>query len=288
MDEPFGATVGMPLYFLSKLARKNGVTVCQVGEGSDELFCGYPYRKNVIQFEGYHKLPIPRFMKQLGLAGFRLLKKDRSRRYEYLRRGTFGMPAFWGGTEGFEEGNKHKILSSRMKNRFKSHTSWETLRPLHERFKNQAWETSPLNWMSYLDLNHCIPELILMRVDRMSMAMSLECRVPFLDHKFVELAMSIPQSIKFKNRNWKFILKKSVRGVIPDELIDRQKQGLGTPFRDWMEDQFGKLVRVRLRKFCEETDLLDYRELNGYIEKRKESQVWCLLNLAMWWETYIK
>ena len=77
--------------------------------------------------------------------------------------------------------------------------------------------------MSYIDLNLILPELLLMSVDKMSMAVSLEARVPFLDHKFVELAMSIPQSIKTKNNDSKYILKKAVRGVIPDELIDRKK-----------------------------------------------------------------
>ena len=73
------------------------------------------------------------------------------------------------------------------------------LKPVHQRFKEKAWEKSNLNWMSYADLSLRLPELLLMRVDKMSMGVSLECRVPFLDHKFVEFAMSIPERIKTRN-----------------------------------------------------------------------------------------
>ena len=110
---------------------------------------------------------------------------------------------------------------------------------MHKRYKDKAKDPSPLNWMSYLDLNHRLPDLLLMRVDKMSMGVSLECRVPFLDHKFVELAMSIPASTKIKGGNLKAILKKSVRGVIPDEFIDRKKQGFGVPIQEWMMDKLG-------------------------------------------------
>ena len=86
-------------------------------------------------------------------------------------------------------------------------------------------------------------ELLLMRVDKMSMGVSLEGRVPFLDHKFVELAMSIPESVKTRNGNLKHILKKSVRGVIPDELIDRKKQGFGVPLASWVRGPLREVIR---------------------------------------------
>ena len=84
--------------------------------------------------------------------------------------------------------------------------------------------------MSYLDLKMRLPELLLMRVDKMAMGNSLEARVPFLDHEFVELIMSLPEKIKIKNNVSKYILKKTVRGLIPDKLIDRKKQVLVFPF----------------------------------------------------------
>src|SRR5439155_1298151 len=128
-------------------------------------------------------------------------------------------------------------------------TSWDAIAPIRERFEAKAWERSNLNWMSYIDLNLRLPELLLMRVDKMSMGVSLEARVPFLDHKFVELAMSIPEKSKTNGGTLKHILKKAVRGVIPDELIDRPKQGFGVPIHEWFFDRLGAEARPTLHEF---------------------------------------
>jgi asparagine synthase (glutamine-hydrolysing) len=140
--------------------------------------------------------------------------------------------------------------------------------------------------MSYLDLNMRLPELLLMRVDKMSMGVSLEGRVPFLDHKFVELAMSIPESIKTKNGNLKHILKKSVRGLIPDELIDRKKQGFGVPIHEWFMDRLGPQVLDELKDFTQKTDYLNFSAVEKLIKDRNASLTWYLFNLALWWKKY--
>ena len=97
--------------------------------------------------------------------------------------------------------------------------------------------------MTYVDLNLRLPELLLMRVDKMSMGVGLEGRVPFLDHRFVGLALSIPEKAKTNGGTLKHILKKAVRGVIPDELIDRPKQGFGVPVYEWLFDRLGDVAR---------------------------------------------
>jgi asparagine synthase (glutamine-hydrolysing) len=167
-------------------------------------------------------------------------------------------------------------------------TSWEVLEPIRKRFAEKAWEKSHLNWMTYLDLNLRLPELLLMRVDKMSMGVSLEARVPFLDHKFVELAMSIPESVKTKNGTLKYILKKAVRGLIPDEVIDRKKQGFGVPVREWFFDKLGKMAQQELNNFCNHTDFLERAEVQQLISAGSGPQVWYLLNFALWWKEYIK
>ena len=159
---------------------------------------------------------------------------------------------------------------------------------IHDRFKKNAWEKSNLNWMSYLDLNFRLPELLLMRVDKMGMGASLEGRVPFLDHKFVELAMSIPEKTKVKGGILKYILKKSVRGVIPDEIIDRKKQGFGVPVYEWLLDRLGDKAKEELYSFCDETDFLDKGEVENLFAERKGTLIWVLLNIALWWKHYIK
>ena len=152
---------------------------------------------------------------------------------------------------------KKRLLSPRLARQFHGLTSWEAIKPIRQRFEDKAWEKSHLNWMSYIDLNLRLPELLLMRVDKMSMGVSLEGRVPFLDHKFVELAMSIPEKVKTKNGTLKYILKKSVRGVIPDELIDRPKQGFGVPVYEWFFDRLGEICKIRAGNILQKDRFLE-------------------------------
>lgn len=286
-DEPIADPVCVPVYYVSKLARDNGVIVCQVGEGSDELFWGYPAWKTMLKLQQLSDWPLPRLLKKTGLLGLRMLGKEQTFPYEYLRRGCDNTPVFWGGAEAFTEAQKKRLISSRLRKKFAHLTSWEVLRPIRARFEEKAWEKSPLNWMTYLDLNMRLPELLLMRVDKMSMGVSLEARVPFLDHKFVELAMSIPEKVKTQNNTLKYILKKSVRGLIPDELIDRPKQGFGVPVYEWFFDKLGDMARRELNDFCDRTDFLDRSTVARLIEGGSGPQAWYLLNFALWWKEFI-
>jgi asparagine synthase (glutamine-hydrolysing) len=232
-------------------------------------------------------LPFPGSLKRLGLSCLRQAGWGESRAYEFLRRGALQQPIFWGGAMGFTEAQKQRLLSPRLKKRFEGHSSWEALQPLRTRFEQNAWEKSHLNWMSYLDLSLRLPELLLMRVDKMSMGVSLEGRVPFLDHKFVELAMSIPSSVKTQNGTLKHILKKAVRGVIPDELIDRPKQGFAVPIYEWFFDKLGARARAELNAFCDETDFLDRAQVNQLLDRNRGPLAWYLLNFALWWKMFI-
>jgi asparagine synthase (glutamine-hydrolysing) len=287
-DEPIADPVCVPVYYVSKLARDHGVIVCQVGEGADELFWGYPGWERALRLQHYDDLPIPRTFKRLGLLGLRLLGKEQTFQYEWLRRGAAEEPIFWGGAEAFTELQKKHLLSQRLRKKFDHLSSWEILNPIRQRFEEKAWEKSALHWMSYLDLNMRLPELLLMRIDKMSMGVSLEGRVPFLDHKFVELAMSIPESLKTKNGVPKYILKKAVRGLIPDELIHRKKQGFGVPVYEWFFGRLGEVAQKELNVFCQRTDFLDPIQVQRLIASGSGPQVWYLLNFALWWKEYLQ
>ncbi len=287
-DEPLGDPVCMPLYYVSALAREKGVIVCQVGEGADELFWGYGPWKRMLRLERANRLPVPRAVKGLGLRALRLLGMEDRPYFEWLRRGACGQPIFWGGTDAVDEGLKRRLLSPRMRSRFAGITSWDVLAPIRKRFEDRAWEKSDVHWMSYADLQLRLPELMLMRVDKMSMAASVECRVPFLDHKFVELAMSIPQALKTKDGVLKSVLKKAVRGLVPDELIDRKKQGFHAPVAEWLLDRLGEPARRELTRFARQSDLLDPREVEGLFERRRGMKIWYLFNFALWWKEYVE
>ena len=286
-DEPIADPVCFPVYYVAKMARDNRVIVAQVGEGADELFIGYPGWRRELTLQQYDDLWVPKSLKKLGLTALRYFGKEESAYYEWLRRGSVGQPIFWGGTWAFTDVEKKRLLSPRLREKFKGRTSWEALQPIRKRFEEKTHNHSHLRWMTYLDLNFRLPELLLMRVDKMTMGVSLESRVPFLDHKLVELAMSIPDSLKIKNGTLKYILKEAVRGVIPDELIDRKKQGFGVPVHEWLFDKLGDYTKNELSKFCDATDFFDKKQVMRLLEQRQGEKPWFLLNFAMWHNEYI-
>jgi len=280
-DEPLADPVCVPIYFLSKLARDHGCIVCQAGEGSDELFCGYPLWLRFLQLQSADRLPVPSVIKRLGLGALAAAGKDQTVHYEWLRRGASGNPVFWGGEEAFTHVQKLRLLHPDLRKRFRGLTSWDAISPIRERFLANAWDKSDLHWMSYLDLNLRLPELLLMRVDKMSMGVSLEARVPFLDHKFVELALSIPARAKLGSGGTKYLLKKAVRGLLPDEIIDRKKQGFNVPLTEWFNGALGATTRSELQAFCADTSFLDIDEVTKLLDSPARASAWPLLNFAL-------
>jgi asparagine synthase (glutamine-hydrolysing) len=286
-DEPIADPVCVPVYYVSKLARENGIVVAQVGEGSDELFCGYSGWKTYLSLAKWNDLPVPRAVKRLGMGMARTMGWGMSPQYELLRRGSVGEPVFWSGAEAFREMEKQALLGPALKQELHGYSSWEVLKPMHERFKRSQIEHSHLNWMTYADLSLRLPELLLMRVDKMSMGVSLEGRVPFLDHKFVEYSMGIPTAMKLSGGESKHILKRAVRGLIPDEIIDRPKQGFGVPVHEWFAARLGTEIRSSVERFVRETGALDMAAVDAVLRAGRGTEAWYLYNLSEWWARYI-
>jgi asparagine synthase (glutamine-hydrolysing) len=280
----------VPLYYVSKLAREQGVIVAQVGEGADELFWGYPNWKRAWTLQRFNdRLPVPASFKKLGLAALRTAGKEHSLPYGWLDRAARGLPIFWGGAEAFTERTKMRLLSPRLRERFAGRSSWEALEPIHARYRRNAENPSTLGWMSYLDLNLRLPELLLMRVDKMTMGTSVEARVPFLDHEFVALALGIPEEVKTRGGVLKTVLKRAVRGVIPDSIIDRPKQGFGVPVHEWILAGLPGEVMGVVEDFLNETDLLDRTAVQWlFTDPRTASLRWTIVNVALWWERFIR
>lgn len=287
-DEPIGDPVCVPVYYVSKLARDNGVTVCQLGEGADELFCGYPNWGRALRLQHLSdRLPVPNALRRAGLAALRLAGRHESLPYDWLSRSTEGRPIFWGGAEALPGMTRERLLSSRLREKFSAQSSWDGVASIWERFAEHG-DPSRLHWMTYLDLNYRLPELLLMRVDKMSMGVSLECRVPFLDHKLVELSLSIDEAALTRGGVLKTVLKRAVRGLIPDEVIDRPKQGFGVPVHEWMMGDLGDYAREAVEDFVRHTDYLDADAVRGLFEHGVPVHRWNLLNLALWWREYIQ
>lgn len=288
-DEPIADPVCVPVHFVSKLARDHGVVVAQVGEGADELFCGYPYWQRMLRLQALSDKWYAGPLKHAGLAGLRAVGRGEKHYTEWLRRGVAGEPVFWSGAECFTESAKRGLLSQGMRDKFAGYSSWQALKPMHDHFRAKAWEPSPLHWMTHSDLHLRLPELLLMRVDKMAMGVSLEGRVPFLDHRFVELALSLPSAVKLGDgKTSKRVLKRAVRGVIPDALIDRPKQGFGVPVYEWCFDRLGDVVRQKVDRFADATGLLDRDAVRSLLERGAGQPAWTLYNLALWSETFLE
>jgi asparagine synthase (glutamine-hydrolysing) len=297
-DEPLADPVCIPLYFVSKLARDNGTIVIQVGEGSDEQFAGYPAYLRELRFYQWLWRPyqlMPRFARSaiFGIASAVLQRKHKLLQLDYIRKATEGDELFWGGVNIFTE--THKSLL------FDGHREVQAARArdLAARWHEAILERDPnadyLKRMIYLEFKNRLPELLLMRVDKVSMATSVEARVPFLDHRLVEYSMTIPKKFKVKGGEPKYILKKAVEGLIPHNIIYRKKQGFAAPVNEWLRSEWFNFMETKiLNSGLMKRDLLrgDFVKtiiLNHRNRTRDEGMpLWALLNLALWYDYWIE
>lgn len=254
LDEPLADCVCIPFYFVSKLARDMGMKVVQVGEGADELFFGYPvYAQHAKLQEGWWKRAskvVPPFLrKPLSFAAAAVLRQ-RPHYAELVNNWAAGKTHFWSGAVAFSEKQKALLLKESELKAFTHDPIIEKIYPgLRQEFDSYAiidyhrrrlFEALPNadfgQEMLYLELKHRLPELLLMRADKMAMAASIEAREPYLDYRLVEFAFQIPLTLKYQHQTTKFLLKQVARGILPDIIIDRQKQGFGAPTVRWFEE----------------------------------------------------
>jgi asparagine synthase (glutamine-hydrolysing) len=126
-----------------------------------------------------------------------------------------------------------------------------------------------------------------MRVDKMSMGVSLEARVPFLDHELVTLVMSLSAKDKLAGGGLKPLLKRAVRGLVPDAILERSKQGFAVPMNDWFRGKVGQEMASVLRSFAAETGFLAPAAVERLLKSGRAPQCWYLTNFALWWRRFV-
>lgn len=286
-DEPIGDPVCIPILHLAQMARDAGVIVAHLGEGSDELFWGYRSWRARLPVE--HALTaLPRGLRRwpfraagAGLSRFSGRTREAG---EWLNRASASDTPFWGGWDVFSHRDKLAVLSPRLRERYATRSSWEVIEPLREHWAAHSWDRSPLSWMTWMELQMRLPELLLMRVDKMTMGSSIEARVPFLDHELVTLALSIPERAKVRGGESKHLLKRAVRGIVDERVIDRPKRGFHAPVHEWMEGALGPAVDAALDRFAARSGLLDRLAVPELRTKVRGEPRWVLFNLALWWQ----
>jgi asparagine synthase (glutamine-hydrolysing) len=300
-DDPIADPVCVPLYYVSKLARESGTIVIQVGEGSDEIFSGYDkYIKYLRLYENFwrHAEKMPRFARVAAstIAGpvvARVVKKPEA--IDLVRRLGANEALFWGAAIVFDETLKSHLISSKMRESFKGVSSYKVVLEDLERLTERRPDSDFLTRLTYLELKLRLPELLLTRTDKMTMATSVEARVPFLDHKLIEFAMGIPRAQKVEGGSGKHILKRALEEVLPRDMLYRRKRGFGAPVKEWfrgsarhrLEEQVTRST-LRHRKF------FDYQLIARLFDEHQRGSrdwgfhLWNLLNLSLWYERWIE
>ena len=290
-DEPIADPVCVPLYFVAELARKNGVIVTLVGEGSDELFFGYTWHERVRRMVARLWNPMQAVPGPLRALATRAAEPfvDAQRR-DFLQRLREGGEPFWGGAVTFYP-EELRTLSPGLA----GDTRREGIvNALYAELDGVRPGADCPTRAGYLELMYRLPELLLMRVDKMTMATSVEGRVPFLDHRMVELAFRIPGEYKIKNGVTKAVLKSAVEPLLPAEIIHRPKVGFHVPVTRWFEQVLNPLADdVLLDPRFEQMGIWDgaaVRELLGKQRAGKGNygmRIWALVNFALWYRHWM-
>jgi asparagine synthase (glutamine-hydrolysing) len=293
-DEPFADQSLVPTYFVSQLA-KTKVTVALAGDGGDENFAGYS-KYNIDQLENKLRDKVPAFIREKlfpTLIDPLLHSNIRS----CNRAGTLLNAISKGSAEGFYLTNTFmtdsmwkRLSNDNLKREIDDyHPSTETVE-----FYNAADTEDHLSRVLYTDMKTYLAGDILVKVDRMSMANSLEVRAPILDHRVVEYAASIPSYLKIHKKEKKYILKKTFGSLLPDEILYRKKMGFSVPLAYWLRNELKITAEERL--FQPESGLSNYFKSieieRIWLEHQQgirdhSTTLWSLLMFEIWWQKYI-
>ena len=293
-DEPIGDPACLPMHFVSRAAKQNGVTVVLVGEGSDEVFGGYEdmerlSRSYVKKWRPLQTLPAS---VRTALYGAARIGGVVDGRLDVLRRSASDEPFYWGLDVVFWESEKKELYRGGARPSAGVGVS-SIVRDYYADLAKVRPNADFLQQMSYVELSNRLPELLLMRVDKFSMAHSLEARAPFLDHELVSYALSLPQQSKIAAGQTKKVLKQAVAGLLPEEVISRRKQGFRVPLPAWLAGPLSGWAEERLfSKTARELDFLDFEYIRTLWQRHTDGvrdhsfDLWCLINVFSWYECW--
>ncbi len=289
-DEPFADPSALPTFMVSKMAR-DFVTVVLSGDGGDELFAGYTRYVTDRKRSGLEKLPAAFRKNLLKPLSESLPHGAKGRNYLYN--------ASLGAIERYVDSISHFNSLGRTalyQKNFRARLNGDFGRgeQVFRQIAGSVDSQNPVEKLLYLDSRTYLSADILTKVDRMSMATSLEARVPLLDHELIEFVGQIPADLKLKNLETKYIFRKAVRGIVPDEILDRPKKGFDMPVNEWINAG----LRTEIREALSEKRTLErgYFEpkyiktlLDEHEKKRRDHSyaLWILYMLELWHRRYL-
>lgn len=281
MDEPQSNPSSVPLYFLSELASKD-VTVVLSGEGADEIFGGYSWYQNSGKMQKYEKVPFGIRKALRGIA--EVLPKNQYTHF-LVKGGQTVEERFIGEAVVWDEEDALNVLKPDYKN-------GPSVKSITKRIYDEVPGDDDVTKMQYLDLNLWMPGDILLKADKMSMAHSIELRVPFLDKEVMELAKNIPSRYRVNDIDTKYVLRQAAHQELPEEWAKRPKLGFPVPIRHWLrEEKYYKMVKEMFTTdFANE--FFDTKQLVGYLDEHYEGQanrgryIWTAYVFLVWYKQF--
>lgn len=282
MDEPLADPSAVALYFVCGLASQH-LKVVLSGEGADEIFGGYNVYKEPIEYTAYNKVPFC-IRKLIGkIAG--IFPSHRGLNF-LVRRGKRLEERFIGNAYMFTKKERESIL----KNPLRSIDPAKVCKPYY----NEARNLDPVTKMQYLDLNMWLVGDILLKADRMSMAHSLELRVPFLDRKIMELAQTIPLRYRVNEQNTKFAMRQAALRRMPKEVADKKKLGFPVPTRVWLkEEPYYSIVKEAFqsktaKEYFHTEKLVRLLDKHRQGKRDNSRKIWTIYTFLVWHKQFFE
>jgi len=282
MDDPLADPAAIPLYFVAREARKH-VTVVLSGEGADELFGGYNIYREPQSLEVFNKLP------QAGknmLKAIATMMPEGVRGKSFIERGITPMEErYIGNAKMFNEEEKQLLLHG-----YKEGLDYKNITAP---FYKETVGYEPVNRMQYIDIHTWLRGDILLKADKMTMANSLELRVPFLDKAVFDVASKISPELKTANNTTKYILRKAVEGIVPDHVLERKKLGFPVPIRHWLKQEMYDWA-VNIINTSDTAHLINKPMVLQLLEDHCKGKldhsrkIWTVLIFMIWHQVYIE
>jgi asparagine synthase (glutamine-hydrolysing) len=293
-DEPLAHVASVPLYFVSRLAQKH-VKVVLTGEGSDELLGGYErYRKTIYnmslgtRYQGITSDAMRRSVRRKieSLPRTSIMRRKLTRTFLCLPSDLESI--YFDNFAVFPRAMQEKLFTPATQERTGELDPYRDIR----RYLSQTDATTVLDQLLFADTKTYLHEL-LMKQDQMSMAASIESRVPFLDHKLVEFTARLPQRLKIRGWTTKYILRESMKGILPDAIITRRKMGFPVPVGAWFRSEFRHVIdEYVLGERTMSRGIFDPVFVRSLVEQHQAGanhaeRLWALVNFEMWLRQFI-
>lgn len=291
-DEPLGFIASVPLYFVSKLAEQH-VKVVLTGEGSDEILAGYGRYAKALQLLNYgekYESLTPSFLRSAVRTGVASLPNSLTGKLNrtFLSRSADIESLFFDNFSVFPKEMQMKLFSEDTKAQISQHDPY-----VHQnRWLDETDAENLLDKLLYVDSKTYLHEL-LMKQDQMSMAASIESRVPFLDHKLVEFTAKMPEKMKLRGTSTKWILREAMKEILPSEILTRSKMGFPVPVGKWFRHEYKHIVdeyvlskRALRRGIFDESFVRDLVKRHCSGESHDE-RLWSLVNFEIWQRRFL-